>query len=103
MRETVHSILQAGGQLFRYGIATGKGERNPASDLRGALRPVLVKNMAVITGPVALGAVLRAMQDQRRAALTRGALQRSALLFQPPGNVHAMRRAALDLDAEAPT
>jgi hypothetical protein len=41
VRETVHSILQACGQVFRYGIATGRGERNPAGDLRGALRPVL--------------------------------------------------------------
>lgn len=35
VRETVHSILQACGQVFRYGIATGRCERNPASDLRG--------------------------------------------------------------------
>jgi integrase len=103
VRETVHSIMQACGQVFRYGIATGRGERNPASDLRGALRPVLVKNMAAVTEPAAVGALLRAMDDYQGAPLTRGALQLSALLFQRPGNVRAMRWTALDLDAEAPT
>jgi hypothetical protein len=64
VRETVHSILQACGQVFRYGIATGRAERNPASDLRGALRPVLVKNMAAITDPAAVGDLLRSIDDK---------------------------------------
>lgn len=103
VRETVHSILQGCGQVFRYGIATGRGERNPAGDLRGALRPVLVKNMAAVTDPVAVGALLRDMDDYQGSPLTRGALQLSALLFQRPGNVRAMRWAALDLEGAEPT
>jgi Arm DNA-binding domain len=62
VRETVHSILQSCGQVFRYGIATGRAERNPAADLRGALRPVLVKNMAAVTEPLAAGDLLRRQQ-----------------------------------------
>ena len=30
------------GRVFRYGIASGRCERNPAPDLHGALRPVIV-------------------------------------------------------------
>jgi integrase len=103
VRETVHSILQACGQVFRYGIATGRCERNPAGDLRGALRPVLVKNMAAVTEPAAVGELLRAIDDYQGSQLTRGALKLSALLFQRPGNVRAMQWSALDLDGETPT
>jgi integrase len=102
VRETVHSLQQACGQVFRYGIATGRAERNPAADLRGALKPVLVKNMAAVTEPAAVGALLQAIADYQGSPLTRAALQLSALLFQRPGNVRAMRWAALDLDSQAP-
>jgi integrase len=102
VRETVHSIAQACGQVFRYGIVTGRAERNPAADLRGALRPVLVKNMAAVTEPVAVGQLMLAMDEYQGGVLTRAALLLSALLFQRPGNVRAMQWAALDLDGDAP-
>jgi len=59
VRETVHSICQSCGQVFRYGVATGRCERNPAADLRGALRPVLVKHMAAIVDPDGFAFLLR--------------------------------------------
>ncbi len=102
VRETVHSIQQACGQVFRYGIATGRCERNPASDLRGALKPVLVKNMAAVTEPVAVGDLMRAIEDYQGGPLTRAALKLSALLFQRPGNVRAMKWSALELESDEP-
>jgi len=36
--ETAHKVGRACGQVFRYGIASGRCERNPAADLRGALK-----------------------------------------------------------------
>jgi len=44
--ETAHRALQACGQVFRYAIATGRAERDPTPDLRGALTPVLVRTTA---------------------------------------------------------
>ncbi len=38
--ETAHRVHHACGQVFRYGIATGRCERDPAADLRDALKPV---------------------------------------------------------------
>ena len=103
VRETVHSIQQACGQIFRHGIVTGRCERNPAADLRGALKPVLVKNMAAVTEPSAVGDMMRAIDGYQGSALTRGALVLSALLFQRPGNVRAMRWATVELEGDAPT
>ncbi len=37
--ETAHRVRHACGQVFRYGIATGRCERDPAADLRDALKP----------------------------------------------------------------
>src|SRR6185312_8649811 len=38
--ETAHRALQNCGQVFRYAVATGRAERDPSGDLRGALAPV---------------------------------------------------------------
>ena len=37
--ETAHRALRDCGQIFAYSIATGRAERNPATDIRGALHP----------------------------------------------------------------
>ncbi|MBS0236207.1 MAG: tyrosine-type recombinase/integrase [Proteobacteria bacterium] len=36
--DIAHRAVQTCGQIFRYAIATGRAERNPAADLKGALR-----------------------------------------------------------------
>jgi hypothetical protein len=41
--ETAHRIRVICSQVFRYGIATGRCERDPAADLRGALPPTRKK------------------------------------------------------------
>lgn len=97
VRETVHSIHQAAGQVFRYGVATGRCERNPAADLRGALEPVLTRHVSAITEPNEAGALMRAIADYQGHPVTRAALQLSALTFQRPGNIRAMKWADLDL------
>lgn len=102
VRETVHSIQQSCGQVFRYGVSTGRCERNPAADLRGALRPVLVKHMAAVTEPKELGDLLRTIDEYQGSPFTRAALQISALVFQRPGNIRAMKWTDVELDGEAP-
>ena len=49
--ETAHRVLNSCGQIFRYAIATGRAERDPSSDLRGALPPVKETHLAAITDP----------------------------------------------------
>ena len=39
-------LMQASGQIFMYAIATGRAERNPVTDLRGALKSPVRKHMA---------------------------------------------------------
>lgn len=36
--ETTHKVMNACGQVFRYAIASGRCERNPVTDLKGAIK-----------------------------------------------------------------
>ncbi len=42
--ETAHRMMQVTGQIFMYAIATGRAERNPVPDLRGALKAPVTKH-----------------------------------------------------------
>jgi integrase len=97
--ETAHTLRQTAGQVFRYGIATGRCERNPAPDLHGALKPIVVKHMAAVLEPTGVSALMQAIERYAGHPLTRAALELSALLFQRPGNIRQMEWAELDLDA----
>ncbi|MEJ2727945.1 MAG: integrase arm-type DNA-binding domain-containing protein, partial [Deltaproteobacteria bacterium] len=59
--ETAHRVQQICGKVFRYAIATGRAERDPSADLRGALSPTKPKRMATITEPQKVGELLRAI------------------------------------------
>jgi integrase len=95
---TAHDLREYSGQVFRYGIATGRCERNPAADLRGALRPYVEQHMAAVLEPAKAGELLRAIEGYHGQPTTRAALLLSALLFQRPGNVRMMEWAEVDTD-----
>lgn len=97
--DAARSLRQFAGQVFRYGVQTGRCERNPATDLAGALKPVQVRHMAAVLDPVQAGELLRDIDGYAGQPLTRAALALSALVFQRPGNVRAMEWAEIDTDA----
>lgn len=97
--ETAHTLRQIAGQVFRYGIQTGRCEANPVPDLHGALEPVVVKHMAAVLEPQKAGELLRAVEGYQGQPTTKAALQLSALLFQRPGNIRAMEWTWVDLTA----
>lgn len=97
--ETAHRVKDACGQVFRYGIAIGACLRNPAADLKDALRPVHVKHHAAIVDPVATGKLLRDVMAYEGQPVTRAALQLSALLLLRPGELRHMEWAWVDLEA----
>ncbi len=98
VHDTAHTVKQTSGQVFRYGIQTGRCERDPCPDLTGALKPVIVKNMAAILDPVKVGGMLRAIDDYKGQPTTHAALILSSLLFQRPGNIRLMEWSWIDFD-----
>lgn len=96
--ETAHTLCQCAGQVFRYGIATGRCEGNPAANLPKMLQPAKVKHMAAVLDPKKAGELMRAIDSYHGQPTTRAALLLSALLFQRPANIRMMEWAELDLD-----
>ncbi|OIQ80987.1 prophage CP4-57 integrase [mine drainage metagenome] len=94
--ETAHRLKDAAGQVFRYGIASGLCDRNPAADLRDALQPVKVKHHAAIIEPVALGKLLRDIDGYTGQPATLAALKLSAILLLRPGELRHLEWAWLD-------
>ena len=96
--ESAHRAQDACGQVFRYGIAAGYCTRNPAADLREALKPVPTRHHAAIVDPKQAGDLLRAMVAYQGQPLTRAALSLSALLILRPGELRQLEWAWIDFD-----
>lgn len=97
--ETTHRVKQRIGQIFRYAIATGRAERDPSSDLRGALAPVVSTSHAAVTDPKDVANLLGAIDAYQGQPVTMAALKLAPLVFARPGNLRAMEWSELDLDA----
>lgn len=96
--ETAHRIRSESSAVFRYAIVTGRAERDPAADLRGALAPVVVRNHPAITEPAKIGGLLRAIHGYKRQPSTEYALKLLPLTFVRPGELRGAEWSEFDLD-----
>lgn len=85
--ETAHRTQQNCGQIFRYAVATGRAERDPSGDLRGAIPPASGKHMATITAPQEIAGLLNSIDGYKGSIVTRSALQLAPLVFVRPGEL----------------
>jgi integrase len=79
--ETAKRLRSTCGMVFRYAIATGRAERDPSMDLRGALTAPQVNHRAAIVEPKSIGALLRAIDGFDGQPTTRAALRLAAYVF----------------------
>jgi integrase len=96
--ETAHRTKQNCGQVFRYAVATGRAERDPTGDLRGALPPASGKRMATITDPKGVGGLLRSIDSYQGGIVTRSALQFAPLVFVRPGELRHAEWMEIDFE-----
>ncbi len=82
---------QAASLIFRYGIVTGRCERDPARDLIGALKKRKKRHYAAITDPEGVKRLLLAIDGYQGSPAVRYALKLSAHLFQRPSEIRTMR------------
>lgn len=97
--ETAHRALQNCGQVFRYAVATGRTERDPTGDLRGALPPVKPGHFSAITDPAQVGEMLRVIESYQGTVSVRCALRLASLVFVRPGELRHARWNDIDLDS----
>jgi integrase len=88
--ETAHRAKYAASQIFRYAVATGRAERDPCPDLKGALPPKNRKHFAAITEPKKAGQLLIAIDGFQGTPAVHAALKLSPLLFARPGELRHM-------------
>jgi integrase len=82
--ESAHRMLQNCGQVMRYAVATSRADRNPVTDLRGALASPTGRHHAAITDPKEIGALLRAIDAYHGSLPTKIALQLAPLVYARP-------------------
>ena len=98
--DTAHRAHQNCGQIFRYGIATGRCERDPSGDLRGALAPAKHTHFAAITEPKEAGCLLRAIDAFQGTFVVQSALKLAPLLFVRPGELRKAEWKDFDLEKQ---
>ncbi len=96
--ETAHRAKGDISQIMRYAIATGRAERDPCPDLKGALTPSVPKHFAAIVDPKSVGAFLRTIESYTGTLIVRAALKLGPLLFCRPGELRHMKWSEIDLD-----
>lgn len=97
--ETAHRARSLAGRVFRYAIATGRAESNPADSLVDALEKSQTKHFATITEPERIGALLRDIYAYRGSPVTQAALKLAPLLFVRPGELRKALKVDIDLGA----
>lgn len=103
IHETAHRTKQRCSQIFRYAIATGRADRDPTNDLRGALVPVKPVSHAALTDPAKIRGLLLAIDGYDGEPITAAALKLAPLVFVRPGELRGAEWAEFDLDAKEPT
>ncbi|MEA5097903.1 MAG: integrase arm-type DNA-binding domain-containing protein [Burkholderiaceae bacterium] len=95
--ESARRALSICGQIFRYAVATGRAQRDPSGDLRGALTPVISKHFAAVTEPQKVAEVLRAIDNYEGTLPVRCAIRLAPLVFVRPGELRHAKWEDIDL------
>lgn len=98
--ESAHRVKNYCSQIFRYAIVTGRAERNPSSDLKGALITPTKQNRAAITDPKLAAELLRAINDYHGTFVVKCALRLAPLIFVRPGELREAEWTEIDLEKE---
>jgi len=96
-QETAHRVRALAERIYRFAIATGRAERNIASDLRGTLTAVATTHFAAVTDPDAIGQLLRAIDGYQGQPSVMHALRLAPHVFVRPGELRAARWSEFDL------
>ena len=101
-RETAHRMAAFAARVYRYAVQSGyiKHEQNPARDLAGALKPIVVTSREGITDPAKFGELMRYIDGDDYSFLpVRNALRLLARTAVRPGELRAAEWSEINLAA----
>uniref|UniRef100_UPI003561D9DB tyrosine-type recombinase/integrase n=1 Tax=Pontibacterium sp. TaxID=2036026 RepID=UPI003561D9DB len=96
--ETAHRLKQTVGQIYRYGVATGRAQRDITPDLKGALSTPIKKHFAAITEPAQVGSLLNMIDGYVGTETVRAALKLAPLVFVRPKELRYAEWQEIDLE-----
>lgn len=97
--DTAHRIRWSCGQVFRFGIATGRCTRNIVPDLKGALAPAVGGNFPAATTPDQIAGILRAIDGYKGTLVVLCAIKLAPLVFVRPGELRKALWTDINLEA----
>ncbi len=86
-------------QVFRFGVATLRCERDAAADLKGALTAVPVRHHSAIFDTKGIGGLIRTIRGYQGAPATRAGLLLLTYTFLRPGEVRQIEWKDVDWDS----
>ncbi|HME41535.1 MAG TPA: integrase arm-type DNA-binding domain-containing protein [Syntrophorhabdales bacterium] len=96
--ETAHRVRSIAGQVLRYGVSTGRCERDCSGDLKGALPQPTEKHHAAIIEPKEVAPLLRAIDGYEGGFVVKCALRLAPLFFVRPGELRHAEWTEIDFD-----
>lgn len=97
-RYTAHRAKQRISQVMRYAIATGRAQRDPCPDLKGAIPAPKTENLPAITNPNDVAELLRAIDGFKGTFVVKCALEIAPRVFVRPGELRKAEWERIDLD-----
>lgn len=98
--DIAHRAKQTAGQVFRYAVRTGRADRDPSADIKGALKTKKKTHYAAIIDPEGVGHLMLAIDGFQGSLPVKSALQLSALVFQRPGEIRSMEWCEINWELE---
>lgn len=97
--ETAHRLRSIISRVFRYGIATGQCDRNPAADLIGALVSHQTTHHPALFEPREIGDLVRRIEAYPGSTVVRLAMLVLLHTYVRPGELRSARWSEIDLEA----
>jgi integrase len=96
--ETAHRVMQSIGQVFKYGVATGRAKRDQTADLKGALPSYRKKHFPALTDPKDVGHLLRVIDAYKGSLIVRCAFRLTPLVMLRPAELAGAEWSEIDFD-----
>ncbi len=98
--ETAHRAKQTAGMVFRYAVATGRADRDPSADLKGALKSPQKVHFPAITDPKEVGPLMTAIYAYQGTPTVTAALKLSPLVFCRPGELRHLEWSEVNFEEQ---
>jgi len=96
--DVAHRVHLTAHSIWAYAVATSRANRDITVDIKKALKPHIRKNYPAIVDEQEFAQLLKSIDSYFGGPIIKAGLKITAILFQRPGNIRAMKWADLDFN-----